>query len=161
MKVVDTGISNIMHGLINNACASKGFRLLLYSVNSFWIMLKEIPWKMKFNHQWHSLFLYLKPSVCNFFSSLWILTINKQTLASLMLPEPHTYASSVAMVSLPLMVWKTNIWENALESFSAGFCSPWIVPVEHSSTSALLAFENTVIYKTQSEGTLIYCLHCW
>lgn len=50
--------------------------------------------------------------------------------ASVMLPRPHTEASPVAMVTSPLMVWKTNIWCNALESFNAGFCPHWIVPVE-------------------------------
>lgn len=41
----DTGISNIMHELINNVCASKGFTLLLYSVNSFSTMPKQIALK--------------------------------------------------------------------------------------------------------------------
>lgn len=41
---VDAGISNIMHELINNACASTGYYniTLLYSVNSFWRLLKQI-----------------------------------------------------------------------------------------------------------------------
>lgn len=44
--------------------------------NRFWIMLEQILWKMKFN-QCHSLFLELKPFVCNFIFFLSLGTDNK------------------------------------------------------------------------------------
>lgn len=54
----------------------------------------------------------------------------------------------------PLMVWKTNIWWNALESFSAGFCSLWIVPVRTLLHFSPAGFWNTVSIGVSQNGLL-------
>lgn len=132
---------------------------LLYSVNSFWIVLKQITLKKKKKlNEWQSLFLSFKPSVCSLISPVLAIENNYTDTCG------HACLCDVAWTSYwslarcygcsPLMVWKTNIWWNALESFSAGFCSLWTVAVGTLFHFSPAGFWNT-IYIGVSQNELL------